>query len=53
MTTTSDDQHALLFEQVPETRPEQIVVVDDHDAERLDLSTICCLQHFAHVLTPS
>jgi hypothetical protein len=39
----ADDLEPLLLEQVSDSRPEEIVIVDDQNAERLAWALLCCL----------
>ena len=43
------DHDALLLEQVPQAGPEQVVVVDQQDAERLDVLVPGGPEHLAHL----
>ena len=43
-----DDLHALLLEQVPQAGAEQVVVVDDQHAKRVDRAHIDCRQRLGH-----
>ena len=48
----ADDLDSLLLEQVAEACPEQVVVVDDQHAERVGLTLLGWLQHFAQIAPP-
>jgi hypothetical protein len=48
----ADDLESLLFEQVTDSRPEEVVIVDDQNAERLAWALLCCLRCLGQFSSP-